>query len=138
MAHSYIDAFPGEEEAFRAFARCHPGPVTFLVDTYDTEEGVRVAARVLTTLGLGPGCAIRLDSGDLDALSRRSRALLDAAGLTDVQIVASGGLDESGWTGSYTPEPPLMCTPWAPRWASPRTPRTSTPPTSSSSTTAVP
>ncbi|MFE1312481.1 nicotinate phosphoribosyltransferase [Streptomyces sp. NPDC058755] len=96
MAHSYIEAFPGEEEAFRAFARSHPGPVTFLVDTYDTEEGVRIAARVLSDLGRGPGCAIRLDSGDLDVLSRRARALLDAAGLPDVRIVASGGLDEYG------------------------------------------
>ncbi|MEV6053610.1 nicotinate phosphoribosyltransferase [Streptomyces sp. NPDC052107] len=96
MAHSYIETFPDEEEAFRAFARCHPGPVTFLVDTYDTEAGVRIAARVLNDLRRGPGCAIRLDSGDLDALARRSRAVLDAAGLTDVRIVASGGLDEYG------------------------------------------
>ncbi|MGW3354373.1 nicotinate phosphoribosyltransferase [Streptomyces bungoensis] len=96
MAHSYVEAFPGEEEAFRAFARCHPGPVTFLVDTYDTVAGVRVAARVLKDLGRGPGCAVRLDSGDLDALARRARELLDAAGLTDVRIVASGGLDEYG------------------------------------------
>ncbi|WP_051370483.1 nicotinate phosphoribosyltransferase [Streptomyces sp. 142MFCol3.1] len=94
MAHSYIEAFPSEEEAFRAFARSHPGPVTFLVDTYDTEEGVRIAAGVLKDLGLGPGCAIRLDSGDLDALARRARAVLDATGLNDVRIVASGGLDE--------------------------------------------
>jgi nicotinate phosphoribosyltransferase len=94
MAHSYIEAFPDEEEAFRAFARTHPGPVTFLVDTYDTEEGVRTAARVLTDLRRGPGCAIRLDSGDLGALARRARAVLDGAGLTDVRIVASGGLDE--------------------------------------------
>ncbi|MET8451827.1 nicotinate phosphoribosyltransferase [Streptomyces sp. NPDC005209] len=96
MAHSYIEAFPGEEEAFRAFARSHPGPVTLLVDTYDTEGGVRIAARVLRGLGRGPGCAIRLDSGDLDALSRRARAILDAAGPADVRIVASGGLDEYG------------------------------------------
>ncbi|WP_223281106.1 nicotinate phosphoribosyltransferase [Streptomyces antnestii] len=96
MAHSYIETFASEEEAFRAFARCHPGPVTFLVDTYDTETGVRVAARVLCDLRRGPGCAIRLDSGDLDALSRRSRAILDDAGLPDVRIVASGGLDEYG------------------------------------------
>ncbi|KOV53571.1 nicotinate phosphoribosyltransferase [Streptomyces sp. AS58] len=96
MAHSYIEAFSGEEEAFRAFAHAHPGPVTFLVDTYDTEKGVRIAARVLAELRRGPGCAIRLDSGDLDELSRRSRAILDAAGLTDVRIVASGGLDEYG------------------------------------------
>lgn len=96
MAHSYIEAFPGEEEAFHAFARTHPGPVTFLVDTYDTEEGVRAAARVLTDLRRGPGCAIRLDSGDLGALAHRARAILDAAGLADVRIVASGGLDEYG------------------------------------------
>ncbi|MFF3582551.1 nicotinate phosphoribosyltransferase [Streptomyces mirabilis] len=94
MAHSYIEAFPDEEEAFHAFARTHPGRVTFLVDTYDTEEGLRTAARVLTDLRRGPGCAIRLDSGDLGALARRARASLDSAGLTDVRIVASGGLDE--------------------------------------------
>lgn len=96
MAHSYVEAFPSEEAAFRAFARCHPGPVTLLVDTYDTEEGVRIASRVLNDLRRGPGCAIRLDSGDLDALSRRARALLDGAGPADVRIVASGGLDEYG------------------------------------------
>lgn len=94
MAHSYIEAFPTEEEAFRAFARAHPGPVTFLVDTYDTEAGVRAAARVLKEIRRGPGCAIRLDSGDLADLARRARATLDAAGLADVRIVASGGLDE--------------------------------------------
>jgi nicotinate phosphoribosyltransferase len=94
MAHSYVEAFASEDEAFRAFARTHPGPVTLLVDTYDTEEGVRVAARVLRDLDRGPGCAVRLDSGDLGALAARTRAILDRAGLPDVQIVASGGLDE--------------------------------------------
>ncbi|WP_406864663.1 nicotinate phosphoribosyltransferase [Streptomyces sp. HUAS MG47] len=94
MAHSYVEAFPSEEAAFRAFARTHPGPVTLLVDTYDTDAGVATAARVLGDLGLGPGCAIRLDSGDLDAQARRARTALDAAGLADVQIIASGGLDE--------------------------------------------
>ncbi|MXM64674.1 nicotinate phosphoribosyltransferase [Streptomyces sp. HUCO-GS316] len=97
MAHSYIEAFETEEAAFRAFARSHPGPVTFLVDTYDTEEGVRVAARVLRDLdhaARGPGSAVRLDSGDLGGLAGRARDLLDAAGLPDVRIVASGSLDE--------------------------------------------
>ncbi|MBA2812911.1 nicotinate phosphoribosyltransferase [Streptomyces sp. KM273126] len=97
MAHSYVEAFPTEEEAFSAFARCHPGPVTLLVDTYDTESGVRVAARVLRDLAdRGPGSAVRLDSGDLGALAVRARAVLDAEGLPDVRIIASGGLDEHG------------------------------------------
>ena len=95
MAHSYVEAFGSEETAFRAFSRAHPGPVTYLVDTYDTEEGVRTAARVLKSLGLGPGSAIRLDSGDIGRLAARSRNILDSAGLPDVQIVASGGLDET-------------------------------------------
>ncbi|MET9949935.1 nicotinate phosphoribosyltransferase [Streptomyces sp. NPDC006339] len=94
MAHSYVEAFASEAEAFRAFARAHPGPVTLVVDTYDTERGVATAARVLAELGRGPGCAIRLDSGDLGVLARRARAVLDAAGLGEVRIVASGGLDE--------------------------------------------
>lgn len=94
MAHSFVEAFASEEEAFRAFARAHPGPVTLLVDTYDTERGVRTAAHVLSELGRGPGSAVRLDSGDLGALAARSRAILDAAGLPEVRIIASGGLDE--------------------------------------------
>ncbi|MFI1952780.1 nicotinate phosphoribosyltransferase [Streptomyces xinghaiensis] len=94
MAHSYIEAYEDEEAAFRAFARVHPGPVTLLVDTYDTEEGVHTAARVLHDLGHGPGCAVRLDSGDLGELAVRSRHILDTAGLPEVRITASGGLDE--------------------------------------------
>ncbi|MFG3346037.1 nicotinate phosphoribosyltransferase [Streptomyces sp. NPDC048018] len=94
MSHSYVESFPSEEAAFRAFARTHPGPVTFLVDTYDTDRGVATAARVLADLGLGPECAVRLDSGDLGALARRARTALDTAGLAGVRIIASGGLDE--------------------------------------------
>ncbi|MCL6735158.1 nicotinate phosphoribosyltransferase [Streptomyces neyagawaensis] len=94
MAHSFVEAFEAETDAFRAFARSHPGPVTLLVDTYDTEEGVRVAARVLRDLDRGPGSAVRLDSGDLGALAVRARSILDEAGLPEVRIVASGGLDE--------------------------------------------
>lgn len=94
MAHSFVEAFASEEEAFRAFAHAHPGPVTLLVDTYDTEQGVRTAARVLSDLERGPGSAVRLDSGDLGALAARARTILDGAGLPEVRIVASGSLDE--------------------------------------------
>lgn len=94
MAHSYIEAFGDEEAAFMAFARSRAGPITLLVDTYDTVEGVVTAARVLNALHRGPGSAIRLDSGDLAELARRSRTVLDRAGLPDVGIIASGGLDE--------------------------------------------
>jgi nicotinate phosphoribosyltransferase len=96
MAHSYVEAFGDEAEAFRAFVRSNPGPVTFLVDTYDTEAGVAVAARVLRELGLHDGCAVRLDSGDLGRLAVAARTILDGAGLPRVRITASGGLDEYG------------------------------------------
>jgi nicotinate phosphoribosyltransferase len=96
MAHSYVEAFPSEAQAFRAFAEDYPDRVVLLVDTYDTlagvdraiEVGLDLAARGHRLVG------IRLDSGDLGALAAEARARLDAAGLTEVQIFASGGLDE--------------------------------------------
>jgi nicotinate phosphoribosyltransferase len=94
MAHSYIEAFPTEIDAFRAFAQDFPGRSTFLVDTYDTIDGVRRAISVIKELGLRGQVGIRLDSGDLGELARRSRRLLDRSGLPQVRILASGGLDE--------------------------------------------
>ena len=94
MAHSFIEAFPTEREAFLAFAEDHPTRTTFLVDTYDTLNGVRNAIDVIRELGLSDHLGVRLDSGDLDSLARSARALLDEAGLTDARIFASGGLDE--------------------------------------------
>jgi nicotinate phosphoribosyltransferase len=94
MAHSYIESFASEKEAFRTFARDFPDRTTFLVDTYDTLNGVRTAIEVIEELGLTDNLAIRLDSGDLDELSRGARALLDEADLQGVRIFASGGLDE--------------------------------------------
>jgi nicotinate phosphoribosyltransferase len=94
MAHSFVAAFPSEEDAFVAFAEDHPGRTTFLVDTYDTVNGVRTAIDVARRLGLTERLAVRLDSGDLDDLARASRKLLDDAGLTTARIFASGGLDE--------------------------------------------
>jgi nicotinate phosphoribosyltransferase len=94
MAHSFVQAFPSEIDAFRAFAEDHPNRTTFLVDTYDTLNGVRAAIDVAHELGLTRGIGVRLDSGDLDHLSRAARKLLDDAGLSEAQIFASGGLDE--------------------------------------------
>src|ERR671934_152569 len=94
MAHSYIESFPSEADAFRAFAEDFPERTTFLVDTYDTANGVRTAIEVIRELGLTDNLAVRLDSGDLDALSRGARRTLDEAGLSQVKIFASGGLDE--------------------------------------------
>ncbi|MGZ8580142.1 MAG: nicotinate phosphoribosyltransferase [Actinomycetota bacterium] len=94
MAHSFIEAFPTEGEAFRAFAEDHPSRTTFLVDTYDTLGGVRAAIDTIEDLALDGALGVRLDSGDLDALARGARFLLDEAGLRDARIFASGGLDE--------------------------------------------
>jgi nicotinate phosphoribosyltransferase len=94
MAHSYVEAFSSQADAFRAFAQDFPGRATFLVDTYDTIAGVKDAIAVINELGLAGRLGIRLDSGNLGDLSRRCRQLLDRAGLPHVRILASGGLDE--------------------------------------------
>lgn len=94
MAHSYIEAFPDERTAFRAFAADFPDATVFLVDTYDTLRGVRTAIDVAQDLPAGSRIGIRLDSGDLCELAVQSRRLLDDAGLTSARIMASGGLDE--------------------------------------------
>jgi nicotinate phosphoribosyltransferase len=96
MAHSYVEAFPSEVEAFRAFAESFPDGSTLLVDTYDTIEGTRLAVVVGRELAARGHRlrGIRLDSGDLAALSRGGRALLDEGDLSDAVVFASGGLDE--------------------------------------------
>lgn len=94
MAHSFIEAFPSEVEAFRAFAEDHPERTTFLVDTYDTLNGVRNAIEVIRGMSLAGRIGVRLDSGDLDHLAREARRTLDEAGLPEARIFASGGLDE--------------------------------------------
>ncbi len=94
MAHSFVQAYDGELEAFRAFARVHPETV-LLVDTYDTAEGVRNVVRLAGELGDAFRVrGVRLDSGDLGALAFEARRILDEAGLEGVRIFASGGLDE--------------------------------------------
>ena len=97
MAHSFVAAFPSEIEALRAFARAFPGGTTLLIDTYDTVAAAHktvTVAREMEERGERLG-AVRLDSGDLAALSRAVRGVLDAAGLGYVRIFASGGLDEA-------------------------------------------
>jgi nicotinate phosphoribosyltransferase len=94
MAHSFVEAFPTERDAFRAFAEDHPNRTTFLVDTYDTPGGVRAAIDTIRELSLDGALGVRLDSGDLDALARSARTILDEAGLHQARIFASGGLDE--------------------------------------------
>jgi nicotinate phosphoribosyltransferase len=94
MAHSYIQAHETELEAFRRFSELYPETV-LLVDTYDTLEGVRNVIRLSKELGSAFRVrGIRLDSGDMVDLARRSRALLDEAGLGRLTLFASGGLDE--------------------------------------------
>jgi nicotinate phosphoribosyltransferase len=94
MAHSYVEAFEDETEAFTSFAHDHPKRATFLVDTYDPIEGVRRAIEVICARGLQSSAALRIDSGDLGELARVARSELDGAGLGDVRIFVSGGLDE--------------------------------------------
>jgi nicotinate phosphoribosyltransferase len=95
-AHSWVMSFADEREAFAAYARALPNNCVFLVDTYDTLEGVRRAIAAGEALRAeGHALAgVRLDSGDLGALSRQARAMLDAAGFPDAAIVASNDLDE--------------------------------------------
>jgi len=95
MAHSFIEACPSEADAFEAYARIFPR-TTLLVDTYDTLEGVRKVVALAQEMGPDFDVhAIRLDSGDLDALSRQARRILDEGGLAQIEIVASGALDEA-------------------------------------------
>ena len=95
-AHSWVMFHDGELEAFRAYARALPGNCTFLVDTYDTLDGVRNAIAVGHELrALGHELqGVRLDSGDLAHLSIEARRLLDEAGFPAARVVASNDLDE--------------------------------------------
>lgn len=97
MAHSWIQMFDSELEAFRAYAKCYPNGTTLLVDTYNVlKSGVPNAITVFKEMrerGEKP-VGIRIDSGDIAYLSRKARKMLDAEGFSDVKIVASNSLDE--------------------------------------------
>jgi nicotinate phosphoribosyltransferase len=89
MAHSWVEAFTTESQAFEAFGRLFGDSAVYLLDTYDTLR----AAQGLAKSGLQPS-GVRLDSGDLASLSRQVRQILDAHGLEETKILATGDLDE--------------------------------------------
>ena len=98
MAHSWVQMFDTEYDAFKTYCEIYPENATLLVDTYNTlKSGIPNAIRVFKEVLLPKGitnCAIRLDSGDISYLSKKARKMLDEAGLTDCKIVASNSLDE--------------------------------------------
>jgi len=98
MAHSFVQAHDDEAQAFIDFARAFPKGTIFLVDTYDTEAGVRKVVKLAPQLereGITVQ-GVRLDSGDLAVLARSARRILDEAGLRKAVVFASGNLDEYG------------------------------------------
>ena len=109
MAHSFVEAHDDEIAAFKTFARACPSAVVLLIDTYDTVACARrlpplvhaLADEGITVRG------VRLDSGDLDALSREVRAVLDASDCRDVSVFASGGLDEHAIADLVTAGAPI-------------------------------
>jgi nicotinate phosphoribosyltransferase len=96
MAHSYVSAFDREIDAFHAYAKTFPESCVLLIDTYDTLEGARNAVQVALEMKKAGSAlvGVRLDSGNMLALSQQVRHILDDAGLTEVKIYASSGFDE--------------------------------------------
>ena len=104
MAHSFVMVFDSEAEAFRAFAQTFPQNAMLLIDTYDTLECARTVAR-LAKKGL-PVKGVRLDSGDIPSQALAVRKILDQAGLQQVQIFVSSGVDEysiDAWLAANLP-----------------------------------
>lgn len=98
MAHSWVQLFDSELDAFKAYARIYPKDCTLLVDTYDTlhsgiPNAIKAFDEVLRPLGFRPK-GIRIDSGDITYLSKKARKMLDEHGYTDCRITASNSLDE--------------------------------------------
>ena len=98
MAHSWIQAFDTELEAFKAYAKLYPNNCVFLVDTYNVlksgvPNAIKAFQEVLVPMGARPK-GIRIDSGDITYLSKKARVMLDEAGFSDCAIMASNSLDE--------------------------------------------
>lgn len=97
MAHSYVQAHADEMTAFRTFGALFGEDTVFLVDTYDSEQGIAQALAVAAEMRAADGTefrGIRLDSGDLSTLAQHARTTMDDAGFEHAEIFASGGLDE--------------------------------------------
>ena len=99
MAHSWVQMFDTEYEAFVSYCKMYPTNATLLVDTYDVlKSGIPNAIRAFKEVLIPQGitkCGIRLDSGDITYLTKKARKMLDEAGLTDCKIVVSNSLDEN-------------------------------------------
>ena len=94
MAHSWVQMFDTELEAFKSYCELYPNNATLLVDTYDVlNSGIPNAIRAFKEAGITK-CGIRLDSGDIAYLTKKARKMLDDAGLTECKIVVSNSLDE--------------------------------------------
>jgi nicotinate phosphoribosyltransferase len=109
MAHSFVQAYDDESKAFEDFARSRPENLTLLIDTYDTEAAARKVVALAPKLK-ADGITIRnvrLDSGDLIALSKSVRNILDGGGLKDVGIFVSGGLDEDSVAATIAAGAPI-------------------------------
>jgi nicotinate phosphoribosyltransferase len=109
MAHSFIEVQDDEAAAFEIFARARPDNVVLLLDTYDTEAAARKVVTLAPRLKAS-GIAVRgvrLDSGDLADLAKKVRVILDAGGLQDVTIFASGGLDEDALAAFAQAQAPI-------------------------------
>lgn len=91
VAHSWIETFPTEEEAFLNYSKVFPGQTTLLIDTYDTLAAVQKIVKSFHKEELN---AVRIDSGDLKILSKQVRKILDQNGFSGVKIIASGNLNE--------------------------------------------
>ncbi|MEM2930990.1 MAG: nicotinate phosphoribosyltransferase [Thermoproteota archaeon] len=95
MAHSYVEAFPSEKEAFKAWLKTWGTDTVLLVDTYDTLRGVRNAIEAVEeSTGKKELKGVRMDSGDMLSLSKEARRILDEAGFNSTKIFVSSGLDE--------------------------------------------
>jgi nicotinate phosphoribosyltransferase len=95
MAHSYIEAFPSEKEAFKAWIKSWGADTVLLIDTYNTLRGARNAIEAVEEVtGKKRLKGVRLDSGEMITLSKEVRKILDSAGFSSTKIFVSGGLDE--------------------------------------------